>query len=102
VAAIGPKDGWCDDPSDRLYNQLVPLPYPAGHERLWRDDHVYDVVVDIDWNRGPIVKRRGSAIFLHLARPDFAPTEGCVAVAPRMAARLLRCIGPNTRIEIVG
>jgi L,D-peptidoglycan transpeptidase YkuD (ErfK/YbiS/YcfS/YnhG family) len=102
AAAIGPADGWCDDPADRRYNRPVPLPYPGRHERLWRDDHVYDVVVDIDWNRGPIVRGRGSAIFLHLARPDFAPTEGCVAVPKRMAARLLARIGPNTEIEIVG
>jgi L,D-peptidoglycan transpeptidase YkuD (ErfK/YbiS/YcfS/YnhG family) len=102
VAAIQPGDGWCDDPSDRRYNQPVPLPYPARHERLWRDDHVYDVVLDIAWNRGPVVRGRGSAIFLHLARPNFAPTEGCIAIEPRMAARLLERIGPNTRIEIMG
>ena len=102
TAAIRPADGWCDDPNDRRYNQPVRLPYPARHERLWRDDHLYDVVVDIACNRGPAIKGRGSAIFLHLARPDLAPTEGCVAVPPRMVARLLRKIGPNTRIEIVG
>jgi len=100
--AIRPIDGWCDDPADRRYNQPVRLPYPARHERMWRDDHLYDVVVDIACNRGPIVKGRGSAIFLHLAKPNLAPTEGCVAVPPHMAARLLQRIGPKTRIEIVG
>ena len=69
---------------------------------MWRDDHVYDVVVDIAWNRGPIRRGRGSAIFLHLARPDLAPTEGCVAVPAHAIAQLLARIGPNTRIEIVG
>jgi L,D-peptidoglycan transpeptidase YkuD (ErfK/YbiS/YcfS/YnhG family) len=102
AAAIGPADGWCDDPSDRRYNRPVGLPYPARHERMWREDHLYDVVLDIAWNRGPVVRSRGSAIFLHLAQPDFAPTEGCVAVPKRMAARLLERIGPNTEIEIVG
>ena len=102
AAAIRPSDGWCDDPGDRRYNQPVRLPYSARHERMWRDDHLYDVVVDIDWNRARRVKGRGSAIFLHLARPDFSPTEGCVAIEPRMAARLLQRIGPNTVIEIVG
>ena len=102
VAAIGPADGWCDDPDDRRYNRPVPLPYPASHERMWRDDHVYDVVLDIAWNRGPVVRGRGSAIFLHLARPGLAPTEGCVAIEPRMAARLLSRIGRDTRIEIIG
>jgi len=102
AAAIGPADGWCDDPADRRYNRPVPLPYPGRHEKMWRDDHVYDVVLDIAWNRGPVVRGGGSAIFLHLARPDFAPTEGCVAVPKSMAARLLQRIGPHTEIEIVG
>jgi L,D-peptidoglycan transpeptidase YkuD (ErfK/YbiS/YcfS/YnhG family) len=102
VASIGPEDGWCDDPSDRRYNRPVPLPYPGRHEKMWRDDHLYDVVLDIGWNRGPVVPGRGSAIFLHLARPDFAPTEGCIAVPKRMAQRLLERVGPNTRIEIIG
>lgn len=101
VAALGPADGWCDDPADRRYNRPVPLPYPGRHERLWREDHVYDVILDIGCNRGPIVKGRGSAIFLHLAKPNFAPTEGCIAVQPRMMAPLLQRIGPNTRIEII-
>jgi L,D-peptidoglycan transpeptidase YkuD (ErfK/YbiS/YcfS/YnhG family) len=101
LAAIRRDDGWCDDPRDRRYNRPVRLPYPARHERMWRDDRLYDVVVDIAWNRGPIVKGRGSAVFLHLARPDFAPTEGCVAVPPRFARCLLERIGRNTEIEIV-
>jgi len=95
-------DGWCDDPRDRRYNQLVPLPCAASHEEMWRSDHVYDVVLDIDWNRGPIVRGRGSAIFLHLARPGFEPTAGCVAVDGRVIRRLLGYLGPRTRIEIVG
>jgi L,D-peptidoglycan transpeptidase YkuD (ErfK/YbiS/YcfS/YnhG family) len=99
---IRPQDGWSDDPQDRRYNRLVPLPCPTSHEKMWRDDHLYDVVLDIAWNRGPIVKQRGSAIFLHLARPGFTPTEGCVAVDRRMIRRLLERIGPRTRIEIVG
>ncbi|MEZ0168883.1 L,D-transpeptidase [Microvirga sp. TS319] len=99
---IRPNDGWSDDSQDRRYNRLVPLPCPTSHEAMWRDDHLYDVVIDIAWNRGPIVRGRGSAIFLHLARQGFRPTEGCVAVEPRMIRRLLERIGPKTRIEIVG
>jgi len=99
---IRPRDGWSDDPGDRRYNRPVPLPCPTSHEALWRDDPVYDVVIDIGWNRGPIRRGRGSAIFLHLARPGLTPTEGCVAVEPRMIRRLLERIGPRTRIEIVG
>jgi L,D-peptidoglycan transpeptidase YkuD (ErfK/YbiS/YcfS/YnhG family) len=99
---ISPRDGWSDDPRDRRYNRLVPLPCATGHEAMWREDHLYDVVVDIGWNRGPVVRGRGSAIFLHLARSGFTPTEGCVAVPPGTIRRLLERIGPRTRIEIVG
>ncbi|MGO4570795.1 L,D-transpeptidase family protein [Microvirga sp. 2TAF3] len=95
-------DGWSDDPKDRRYNRLVPLPCPTSHEKMWRDDHLYDVVIDIGWNRGPITRGRGSAIFLHLARPGFTPTEGCVAVDRAMIRRLMERIGPETRIRIVG
>lgn len=99
---IQPHDGWSDEPRDRRYNSLVSLPCPTSHEKMWRDDHLYDVVLDIAWNRGPIKPGRGSAIFLHLARPGFTPTEGCVAVDRRMIRRLLERIGPKTRIEIIG
>jgi L,D-peptidoglycan transpeptidase YkuD (ErfK/YbiS/YcfS/YnhG family) len=99
---IGRNDGWSDDPRDRRYNQPVPLPCATSHETMWRNDHLYDVVIDIAWNRGPIICGRGSAIFLHLARPGFTPTEGCVAVDKSKIHRLLERIGPETRIEIVG
>jgi L,D-peptidoglycan transpeptidase YkuD (ErfK/YbiS/YcfS/YnhG family) len=102
LAATTPRDGWCDDPGDRNYNRPVQLPYPARHERLQRDDVLYDILLDLAFNRGPIRKSRGSAIFLHCAKPGFPPTEGCVAVDPRVMARLLARIGPRTRIEIVG
>jgi L,D-peptidoglycan transpeptidase YkuD (ErfK/YbiS/YcfS/YnhG family) len=102
LSRIGPRDGWSDDPRDRRYNQLIPLPCATSHEKMWRDDPLYDVVIDIAWNRGPVMRGRGSAIFLHLARPGFTPTEGCVAVEQRVIRRLLERIGPHTRIEIVG
>lgn len=78
---LAPHDGWCDDPADRAYNTPVRLPYDARHEALWRNDAVYDVIGVLGWNDSPVVRRHGSAIFLHVARPDYAPTEGCVAVA---------------------
>ena len=102
LSRIRRQDGWSDDPRDRRYNRLIPLPSATGHEKMWRDDHLYDVVVDIGFNRAPIVRGHGSAIFLHLARPGFTPTEGCVAVEKRMIGRLLALIGPRTRIEIIG
>ena len=102
LKAIRPDDGWCDDPRDRRYNRPIRVPDKAGHERMWRDDGLYDVVVDIAWNRGPIRRGRGSAIFLHLAKGGFGPTEGCIALSRPALRRLLTQLGPRTRIEIVG
>lgn len=81
VAAIGEADGWCDDPADPAYNRPVTLPYGGRHERLWRDDGVYDLVVVVGHNDAPPVPGLGSAIFIHVARPGWTPTEGCVALA---------------------
>lgn len=80
-APIAPDDGWCDAPDDAAYNLPVTLPYPASAERLWREDRVYDLIVVLGYNDDPVAPGAGSAIFLHLAQPDFAPTQGCVAVA---------------------
>ena len=86
---LRPSDGWCDDPISAVYNQRVTLPCRAGHEKLWRADHLYDLVIVVDYNVRPRRKNRGSAIFLHCARPDFAPTEGCIALRPDDLRRLL-------------
>ena len=81
LSAIGATDGWCDAPRDAAYNQPVRLPYPASAETLWREDGVYDLIVPLGYNDAPVVPCAGSAIFLHVARADFSPTEGCVALA---------------------
>lgn len=95
------RDGWCDDPRDPRYNRPITLPAPGiGAERLWREDGLYDLVIDLDYNRGPIRKGRGSAIFLHVARPGFLPTEGCVALRRADLVQLLRRLGPRTRLAI--
>jgi L,D-peptidoglycan transpeptidase YkuD (ErfK/YbiS/YcfS/YnhG family) len=78
---IGPDEGWCDDPADAAYNRPVKLPYPARHEELWRGDALYDVVGVLGWNVAPVVRGAGSAIFLHVASGDYAPTAGCIALA---------------------
>lgn len=89
VEPIGPDDGWCDDPAHRDYNKMIRLPHEARHEALWRRDAAYDIVGVLGWNDAPVEKRRGSAIFLHVARPDYAPTQGCVALALRDLQRVL-------------
>jgi L,D-peptidoglycan transpeptidase YkuD (ErfK/YbiS/YcfS/YnhG family) len=79
--ALTPHDGWCDDPADPGYNRAVTLPYGARHERLWRDDRIYDVIAVLGYNDDPPRPGAGSAIFLHVARAGYEPTEGCVALA---------------------
>jgi L,D-peptidoglycan transpeptidase YkuD (ErfK/YbiS/YcfS/YnhG family) len=100
VRAIGPQDGWCEDPDDRHYNQPVRLDRESGADRLRRDDHLYDFIIEIDHNTRPRIAGRGSAVFLHLAREKFAPTAGCVAMTLPAMRRLLARIGPHTRIVI--
>lgn len=97
---IAPGDGWCDAPGDPAYNQPVKLPYPASAERLWRDDHVYDLVVVLGHNDDPPVAGLGSAIFLHLARDGFPGTEGCVALAREDVEALLATARPGDLVEI--
>lgn len=100
LSAIGAQLGWCDAPGDRNYNRPVRLPYGESAERMLRDDGLYDVCLVLDWNIRPRRRGAGSAIFLHLARPGYLPTEGCVAVSARDMARLLRVLGPGTRVEV--
>ena len=102
VRALAPDDGWCDAPADPAYNRPVTLPYPASAERLWRDDGVYDLIVTLGHNDDPVVAGAGSAIFLHLARPDYAPTQGCVALAAGDLADLLRLAKPGDALVIRG
>ncbi len=85
---IRPNDGWCDAPASWAYNRLVKLPFTDSHERLWRDDHLYDLVIETDWNHRPRRPYYGSAIFIHLARDGHKPTEGCIALT-RKDMRLL-------------
>ena len=92
-APIGRDSGWCDDPESGEYNCLVRLPFDASAERLWRDDGIYDVIVVLGHNDSPPRPGKGSAIFLHVARSGYGPTEGCVALA---LGDLLRLLGDCT------
>lgn len=95
-----PRDGWCDARGDRNYNRPVELPYPASAETMWRDDAVYDIVVILDWNLSRRSQGKGSAIFFHLARPGFTPTEGCVAVTRADMQKILRHVRPGAAIAV--
>ena len=86
-------DGWSDDVADGRYNRPVQLPFRGSHEDMVRADHLYDVVVILDWNIRRRALGRGSAIFFHLAHADRRPTAGCVAVAPADMRRILARLG---------
>ena len=97
---IRQDDGWCEDPDDRNYNRPVRVAPSSSADRLWRDDHLYDLIIELDHNTRPRIRRRGSAVFIHFARAGFAPTAGCVALKRGDLQRLLSMLGRNCRIEI--
>lgn len=99
-APIEPDDGWCDDPKDANYNRPVKLPYPASAETMWREDGLYDLVVVLGHNDDPPIPGLGSAIFFHLANPDYAPTAGCVAVSFADMLEILAACDKESFIEI--
>lgn len=100
IRAITSADAWSEDPADRHYNQAVIRPPGADGDRLMRDDHLYDFIVEIDHNTRPRIPRRGSAVFIHLAREKFGPTAGCVGLTRNAMLHLLARLGPHTKIVI--
>jgi L,D-peptidoglycan transpeptidase YkuD (ErfK/YbiS/YcfS/YnhG family) len=101
VRRIGANDGWCEDPSDRRYNRPITVPKGSKADRLARPDQLYDFIIELDHNTRPRIAGRGSAVFIHVARPGFAPTAGCIALRLSALRRLLAHIGSKTRIKIV-
>lgn len=97
---INPKSGWCDDPDSGNYNQFVNLPINASAEKLFRDDGLYDLFFVIDYNQNPIIKNKGSAIFLHIAKDDYAGTEGCIALRKEDLYKISEKINNETLILI--
>lgn len=100
VTTIVQDDGWCDDPADPAYNRPVKLPYGASAENMWREDALYDLVVIIGHNDDPVVRKAGSAIFMHVKPPAGTATAGCVALEKDDLLWLLSALQPETRIEI--
>lgn len=100
ASPIAPGDSWCDDPADACYNRPVQLPYGARSERLWREDGVYDLIVPLGYNDDPVTPGLGSAIFLHVAWPDYAPTEGCVALARGDLLAVLAAADERSRVIV--
>lgn len=100
VVPLARHDGWCDAPAHKLYNEPISLPFSASHEQLWREDHIYDVIIVLKHNFRPAIAGKGSAIFLHLARHDYKPTEGCVALKLEHMLAFLRHAAPRDGLEI--
>jgi L,D-peptidoglycan transpeptidase YkuD (ErfK/YbiS/YcfS/YnhG family) len=100
AAPLQPADGWCDAPADPNYNRMVRHPYPASAERLWRKDAIYDLIVVVGYNDQPVIPGRGSAIFLHVARPDYTPTAGCVAFARQDLLQVLGLVTASSRLIV--
>ena len=98
---ISEHDGWCDDPRSSAYNRLVRIPNDWSHEKMWREDGLYDLVVVIGYNDDPPEGEWGSAIFIHMAREDYAATRGCIALARKDLLELVTLIGPETRLQIL-
>ena len=92
--------GWCDDPKSKNYNQLIKLPTTYSYEKLFRKDNIYDLIVVLDYNMKPIIKNKGSAIFIHIAKKNFKRTAGCIALKKSNLKKLIRIIGKKTKVII--
>ncbi|ATU93531.1 L,D-transpeptidase family protein [Phyllobacterium zundukense] len=101
LGALRRNDGWCEVSNDRNYNRKVRIPYGASHETMWRKDDLYDVCIVMDWNVRPRRRAKGSAIFFHLARPGYTPTEGCIALSRADMDRLLPYLSGRTVIRVL-
>ena len=97
---IDKKMGWCDDPKSSYYNKIIKYPFKYRSEKLWRKDNIYDIIIIIDYNLNPVIKNKGSAIFLHIAKRNYQSTDGCIAVNKKNIKLLLSKINKKTKIKI--
>ena len=93
--------GWCDDPRSKAYNKIVKLPSTFNYEKLYRKNNIYDVILVLNYNMSPIIKNKGSAIFIHIARRNYPPTKGCIAIKKNDIKRLASEINRNTLVKIL-
>ena len=92
--------GWCDDTNSKFYNKLVRLPFDLSAEKLWINENIYDVIVVINYNLKPVIKNKGSAIFLHIAKKNYTPTKGCVAINKKDMFLLISKINKKSKLII--
>ena len=92
--------GWCNDPKSKEYNKLISLPFNYKHEKLYKKDNTYDIVLVLNYNMNPIKKNKGSAIFVHVAKNNYKSTEGCVAIKKKNLIKILKEINSRSKIKI--
>jgi L,D-peptidoglycan transpeptidase YkuD (ErfK/YbiS/YcfS/YnhG family) len=92
---------WCDDPKSKFYNKQIKIPSIFNYEKLYRKDKIYDIIITLDYNTNPIIKNKGSAIFLHVAKANYKPTAGCIALKKEDLMHLLSVIKKDNKIKII-
>jgi len=97
---INKNMGWCNDPNAKEYNKLVQLPFKYNHEKLYKNDNTYDIILVLNYNMNPIKKNKGSAIFIHVARNNYKKTEGCIALKKNQLLKIIKTIKPITKVKI--
>ena len=100
IEKIKKNMGWCDDPRSATYNKLINLPNKYSYERLYRKDNIYDLIIVLNYNMSPVIKNKGSAIFIHVANNNYNPTRGCVALSKIDLLKILNNINKRTKIKI--
>jgi hypothetical protein len=98
---IKKKIGWCDDPRSISYNKQIKLPNKFSHEKLYRNDNIYDLILVLNYNMNPIIKNKGSAIFIHVAKNNYQPTHGCIGLKKKHLLTILKKIKKNTKVKII-
>ena len=92
--------GWCDDPNSKEYNKLIKLPSVYKHEKLYKKENIYDIVCVLNYNMNPVIKNKGSAIFIHVAKKNYKKTEGCIAVKKIQHVKVINDLKRDTKVLI--
>ena len=93
--------GWCDDIKSKYYNQLIKTPFEHSYEKLWLTENTYDIILVLNYNMDPIIKNKGSAIFLHIAKSKYQATKGCIAISKPDIKLLVSKVSQKTRLNIL-
>lgn len=93
--------GWCNDSNSKAYNKLIEIPFKYSHEKLYKKENVYDIILVLNFNMNPIKRNKGSAIFIHVAKKNYKKTEGCIAVKKHQLLKIIKEVNSKTKIKIV-